>query len=78
MPLQLLSGGFFEIGTVACDNSLHFALVKSNNTNSFISWFMFLQKQLLETKEAIERQRKLFKKKQSGNILFPFLALLLN
>lgn len=35
---------------------------------------MFLQKQLLETKEAIERQRKLFKKKQAGNILFPFFS----
>jgi len=38
--------------------------------NYFISWF--LQKQLLETKEAIERQRKLFKKKQSGTTQFPF------
>jgi len=32
----------------------------------------FPQKQLVETKEAIERQRKLFKKKQSGKFCFLF------
>ncbi|RYQ98510.1 hypothetical protein Ahy_B07g086240 isoform C [Arachis hypogaea] len=32
--------------------------------------------QLIETKEAIERQRKLFKKKKTGIILLPLLYLI--
>lgn len=52
-----------------------FALVTTNNLeHKFLYLLIYvLQKQLLETKEAIERQRKLFKKKQSGNSRFPFL-----
>ncbi|RYQ96848.1 hypothetical protein Ahy_B08g092744 [Arachis hypogaea] len=37
--------------------------------------FSSLQRQLIETKEAIERQRKLFKKIQYGIILLPLLYL---